>query len=206
MRTANANNLERTERRVVFILSAWATIVSLAGYYGRFTKIPLPSIALLVVIGIAVPLLAYYRHKNFRAYISSIQPKSLTILHLWRILAGFVFLHYGSQHLLPEQFVINAGYGDLAVGFLVPIILMLKDGIEKYVAFHLFGLLDFILAVGTGLTFTLLKVPLMETIATFPIVLIPLFGVPISGASSVMVIDSLLRGRDAVQDSLASNR
>ena len=96
---------------------------------------------------------------------------------------------------MPERFVINAGYGDLAVGFLVPIILLGKESIQKYIAFHLFGQLDFILAVGTGLTFTVLQVPLMENIATFPIVLIPLFGVPLTGASSIMAIDALLRQR-----------
>lgn len=102
-------------------------------------------------------------------------------------------MHYGSQQLLPEQFAINAGYGDLAIGFLVPIVLMLPQGTNKYIAFHIFSLLDFMLAVGTGLTFTILSVPLMENIATFPIVLIPFFGVPITGAGSVMAIDSLLK-------------
>ncbi|MGD1700115.1 hypothetical protein [Dapis sp. BLCC M229] len=92
---------------------------------------------------------------------------------MWRILAGFAFLHYGSQGLLPEQFVLNAGYGDLVVGFLVPLILLLPEHNNKYIAFHIFSLLDFVLAVGTGLIFTLLQIPLMENIATYPIVLIP---------------------------------
>jgi hypothetical protein len=87
----------------------------------------------------------------------------------------------------------NAGYGDLAVGLLVPILLIVGKGTRSYIAFHIFGLLDFILAVGTGLTFSLLEVPLMETIATFPLALIPLFGVPISGVSSVLAIDALVR-------------
>lgn len=195
MSTADVNNLENIERRVVFTLSAWAIVVFLAGYYDLFTKISLNSFALLVVIGIAVPVVVYYRNVNFRFYVSSINPKNLTILHLWRILAGFVFLHYGSQQLLPEQFVINAGYGDLAVGFMVPIVLMLKSNVRKYVVFHIFGLLDFVVAVGTGLTFNFLQVPLMENIATFPIVLIPLYGVCVTGAVSIMTLDVLLRRR-----------
>lgn len=98
---------------------------------------------------------------------------------------------------MPERFVINAGYGDLVVGFLAPIILLGKPSLRKYIAFRLFGQLDFILAVVTGLIFIVLQVPLMENIATFPIVLIPLFGVPLTGASSIMAIDVLLRQRVA---------
>ena len=193
MTNSNTAKLENIERRVVLPLTIWAVTVSILGYLGWFSQLPLPSIAFFVVSAIGVLLTIYYRNDTFRAYISSIHPKHLTIFHLWRILAGFFFLHYGSQQLLPEQFVINAGYGDLAVGFLVPIVLMLPESVVKYIAFHIFSLLDFVLAVGTGLTFTLLSVPLMDNLATFPIILIPFFGVPITGASSVMAINSLLR-------------
>ena len=193
MYTSNPAQLEIIEKRVVLTLTIWAITVSLLGYWGWFSQLPVPSIAFLVISAIGILLTIYYRSDTFRAYISSIHPKHLTIFHLWRILAGFAFLNYGSQQLLPEQFVINAGLGDLAVGFLVPIVLMLPESINKYIAFHIFSLLDFVLAVGTGLTFTVLSVPLMENIASFPIILIPFFGVPITGASSVMAIDSLLK-------------
>ncbi|WP_019507258.1 hypothetical protein [Pleurocapsa sp. PCC 7319] len=193
MHTSNSVKFESIERKLVLTLTIWAVTVSLLGYWGWFSQLPLPSIAFFVISAIGILLTIYYRHETFRAYISSIHPKHLTIFHLWRILAGFAFLYYGSQQLLPKQFVLNAGYGDLAVGILVPIVLMLPESTNKYIAFHIFSLLDFVLAVGTGLTFTLLSVPLIENIATFPIILIPFFGVPITGAGSVMAIDSLLR-------------
>lgn len=182
-------------KHVLVAISIWTATVLLAGKLGVFTHLPLPSISFLVVSAITAQLLLYYRNRDFQAFVVAINLMHLTVFHLWRIAAGFTFLYYGSQQLLPERFVLNAGYGDLAVGFLVPIILLLGDSTEKYIAFHLFSLLDFIVAVGTGLTFTLLSVPTMATIATFPIVLIPLVGVPITGASSVMAIDVLLKQR-----------
>lgn len=145
--------------------------------------------------GIMTPVLFYYFNGSFRSYIVFIGLKYLTLFNIWRIPAGLVFLYYGSHNLLPEQFVHNAAYGDLAVGVLVPIVLMLPGGIGKYLAFHIFGLLDFVVAVGTGLTLTLLQVPLMENIRTFPIVLIPLYGVCITGALHMMTLDILLRRR-----------
>ncbi len=111
-----------------------------------------------------------------------------------------MFLHYGSQNLLPERFASNAGYGDLAVGLLVPIVLMLRESTSKYLAFHIFGLLDFTVAVGTGLTFTLLQVPLIENLASFPIVLIPIYGVCVSGALSIMTLDILINKTKEFKD------
>ena len=58
---------------------------------------------------------------------------------------------------------------------------------------HRFGFVDFVIAVGTGLTFTLLLDPRMELIATLPFALIPLFGVGISGASHIVAFDMLRR-------------
>jgi len=56
-----------------------------------------------------------------------------------------------------------------------------------------FGFADFICAVGTGLTFTLIGDPLMATLTTLPMALIPLFGVGISGASHIVALNALRR-------------
>ena len=183
----------KLQQNVFLALAVWATTVAIASYLGLFSHIPASGIALLVILSLVTLVVLYYRSPALNHYINNLPPRQLIIFHLWRIVAGFAFLYYGSQNLLPERFVINVGYGDLAVGFLVPIVLLGKPSIGKYVAFHLFGQLDFILAVGTGLTFLVSQVPLMENIATFPIALIPLFGVPLTGAISVMAIDALVR-------------
>lgn len=187
------------ERWFVLALTIWALGVFAAGYFDVFRRIPLPSIALLVVAGMAALVTPYFMSESFRGFVGSISYKHLTLFNIWRIPAGAAFLYYGSQGWLPEQFVINAGYGDLAVGFLVPMVLMLPESRAKYLAFHIFGMLDFVLAVGTGLTFTLLQVPQMENIAGNPIALIPLFGVPVTGAFHIMTLTRLFRERSAVK-------
>ncbi len=186
---------QSTERTVFVSLAIWTIAITLGGIFGVFTQLPLPSIALLAVTSLTTLLFLYYRNPAVHQYVSTLNPRHLVVFHLWRIVAGFAFLYYGSQALLPERFVINAGYGDLAVGFLVPFILLGRQSDRKYIVFHLFSLLDFVVAVGTGLTFTILQVPLMENIATFPIVMIPLFGVPLTGASSIMAINTLIEAR-----------
>jgi hypothetical protein len=183
-----------TQRWFFLLLSLWGIAVLVAGYSGFFTKIDLNWIALLVVTGMTIPVVVYYSNADFHAYVRSLDLKHLTIFHIWRIPAGLWFLYCGSQNLLPERFVANAGYGDIAVGLLVPVVLLLRFR-GKYTMFHLFSILDFAIAVGTGLTFNLLQVPLMENIVTFPTVMIPLFGVCITGALSIMTLDRLLKGR-----------
>lgn len=204
MQTLKTSRHETTERRFVFALSAWAVAVFLGAYYSWFERIPLPAIALVVALGVTVPVIVYYRNKELRDYIDSIDPKHLTIFHLWRIGAAFAFFDYGQKQLLPERFVTNAGWGDLVVGLLVPIILMSPGGMRKYLLFHALSLSDFAIAVGTGLTFSLLEVTLMENITKFPIVLIPTYAVCVTGALSIMTMDSLWR-RWATQEAGEQN-
>jgi len=64
---------------------------------------------------------------------------------------------------------------------------------ERLRRIHVFGFADFICAVGTGLTFTLIGDPLMATLTTLPMALIPLFGVGISGASHIVALNALRR-------------
>ncbi len=194
-KTKDKNNL--TERWTILGILVWGLSVTAAAYLGFFKLIPRPTVAIFVVLGVAIPTAIYFFNEKFRDYIESLGLKKLTILHLWRIGAGAVFLFYGSQNLLPEMFIRNAGYGDIAVGLLVFVVLLLPESQTKYWVFHIFGMLDFIVAVGTGLTFTLLQVPLMDNLVELPIILIPLFGVGISGAAHIFAFDLLWKQRQA---------
>jgi hypothetical protein len=182
---------DRMTRQLIYVIGIWGLGVGIASYLGLFRLFPLPWFALCVAMGIIAPLLVYWSNSTFRAYIQELHLNRLTLFHLWRIPAALAFLYYGNQHLLPETFVRHAAWGDLMAGSLVFLVLALPKNYWKYWGFHLFGLADFVLAVGTGLTFSLLHIPMMETLRTFPIALIPLFGVGISGASHLMALDIL---------------
>jgi len=179
------------------LLALWGAAVLAAGRFGLLSRFPLLAIPPMVVCGVVLPVLAYYAYRPFRAFISTCDLRALTLFHVWRIPAALTFFAYGSHHLLPPRFVFNAGWGDLIVGLLAPIVQVLPASRRSYLTFHLFGLADFVVAVGTGLLFTLLRVPLMENITTFPVVLIPLYGVCVTGALSIMTLDRLVRGRRA---------
>ena len=193
MVSLSLNQRNQIAQRLIFTIGIWGIGVGVGSYVGLFSTFPLPWFALLVAIGIMAPVMFYYTHPTFRAYIQGLHLNYLTLFHLWRVPAALVFFYYGSQHLLPATFVQNAAWGDLLAGLFVVPLLLLPNHHWKYWAFHLFGMTDFVIAVGTGLTFSLLQIPAMDTIATYPVALIPLFGVPISGVSHLLALDLLAR-------------
>lgn len=193
MVSLSLNQRNQIAQRLISIISIWGLGVGVGSYFGLFSTFPLPWFALLVAIAITAPITIYYGNSTFQAYIQGLHLNYLTVFHLWRIPAALAWFYYGSQHLLPETFVQNAAWGDLVAGLLVVPVLMLPNHRWKYWVFHLFGMADFVVAVGTGLTFSLLQVPMMDTLTIYPVALIPLFGVGISGASHIMALDLLAR-------------
>ena len=190
-------------RRILGILALWAGTVAAATWAGLFELLPIQAVAPLAALGIIVPVVLYKTVPSLGAFLRSRSLDYFSTFHLWRIGAAALFFWYGFQGMLPETFVRHAAWGDLLAGLLViPLIAYAGKGLGKYVLFHTIGFLDFILAVGTGLYFTVIGDPAMSAIATLPLVLIPLFGVSVSGASHIIAFD-IMRGRNKGDDAYA---
>ena len=99
----------------------------------------------------------------------------------------------GATGGLPLLFALIAGVGDILAGLGAAMLLRGEATPRLLRRIHLFGFADFVSAVGTGLTFTLLGDPLMVTLTTLPMALIPLFGVGLSGASHIVALNALRR-------------
>jgi hypothetical protein len=181
-------------RKIALTGVIWAAAVVLAAGSGALARLWLPAIAGLVALGIILPTIWYFFAQGGRAWADSIGLRAITALHVWRIPAALMFFWYGLQGELPTLFWVLAGTGDLIAG-LWALAVTLRPGATRaaYVRMHRFGFADFVVAVGTGLTFTLLLDPRMAPIAALPLALIPLFGVGISGASHLIAFDMLRR-------------
>ena len=195
------------ERAVVATLTAWFLAVLGLGWLGVFGQMHHAAVGVIAVAELLGIVALYYLNPSFRAYVRSISFKHLTIFNVWRFPAGALFLYYGARGLLPPLFVQNAAWGDILAACLVPVVLMLPESRSKYLWFQVIGFADFILAVGTGLTLNVLDTPTMSNIAELPLCLIPLFGVPITGAVHIMMLDRLLlAGRRASRVHLPAGR
>ncbi|MCA7994810.1 hypothetical protein LGM63_29590 [Burkholderia cepacia] len=175
------------------VLIVWGLAVAAAAEAGVYRAIHPLGLACLIALGIVAPVAVYSMSRGFRTYIATIGLRTLTAFHIWRIAAALVFFWYGAHDLLPEAFVRNAGWGDLIAGLMAFGVTMLPKTRNRYLIFHLFGFADFVVAVGTGLTYFLLNDPRMSGIRTLPMALIPFYGVGISGASHIMAFDLLRR-------------
>lgn len=184
---------------VAATLTVWAMSVVVLSLNGFYASLKGPQLAGFIAAGIILPVIAYFTVHSFQSYVKSVGLGWITAFHIWRIPAALVFFWYGAQGQLPELFVRNAAWGDLAAGALALIVTLLPARRWRYWTVHLFGFADFITAVGTGLTLTLLKDPLMAGVSHLPVSLIPLFGVGISGATHIMAFHILLSSRNTAR-------
>jgi hypothetical protein len=184
------NEASMVGRWVLGVVTGWGLLALLAARAGLYERIAGPAFAAVVVIGVAAPLVVLALTPALRRWSRGLSMPSLTLLHVWRVPAALVFWAYGDT--LPAAFVRNAAWGDFVVGCLAPVVLLLPAWRGKWLAFHAIGAADFVLAVGTGLTLTLLGDPKMAMITTFPLALIPSFGVCLSGVAHVIAFDKLL--------------
>ena len=190
----NADNAKSgTERRILTGILIWGSTIAGLALLGFFSAIPRQLIALFAVLGIAIPSIVYFSSASLKGYFDRIGVRALTGFHAWRIGAGLLFVFYGNLGLLPETFVRNAGYGDIFVGVLAYLALLIPMNRAGYFLFHIIGLADFVLAVSTGLTLVLSGNPLMQNLAGLAVVLIPLFGVGVSGTAHLIAFDVLFR-------------
>lgn len=188
----------RTFRHVALLLTtiaaAWAAAVVAGARTGAFAALPMPWIAVIVAITIVVPTAWYFAWPPLQAFADALGHRPLMALHVWRIPAALLFFWFGLRGELPPLFWTLAGVGDFIAGSYAAWLLTRPASARRYRSFHAFGFADFVVAVGTGLTFTLLEDPRMGAIASLPLALIPLFGVGISGTTHLVAFDMLRRG------------
>lgn len=184
-----------TLQTLVLVAALWCLAVIVAAATGWLATIAPPLIAALVATGIILPTLWYARSPGLRALARHAGQRPILLFHIWRIPAALLFFAYGAAGALPPLFWILAGSGDLIAGSLAAWQARQPPSRRGYWRFHLFGFADFIVAVGTGLAYTLAADPRMAAIAQLPLALIPLFGVGISGASHLVAFDMLRSDR-----------
>jgi hypothetical protein len=164
---------------------ALAAVGAAAGVFERSVGSPPIRVALAAGVPVLVVGLALVFSGRFRDWARSLDLTLLVVVQGWRV-AGFVFLAYYAVGLLPGGFAWPAGIGDLVVGFAAPFVARRLDrGRGWFLAWTVFGVLDFVVAVTMGAVHdvgasgvladgTVLTAPM----AHLPLVLIPTAAVP----------------------------
>jgi hypothetical protein len=185
---------------------AWlaaALILSWAGFYeaGAFR---LPTLQYGLLIPIAAGVVLFRRWATLRNTIRSIPQSWLVGIQTYRAL-GLTFLILYAEKLLPGAFALPAGIGDVIVGVLAPLVAVasLRDarGSSKWLrAWNLLGLTDLVVAVSTGFLTSPSPLQLLAfdrpnlLVASFPMVMIPVFLVPLAVLLHLASLERLRSG------------
>ena len=184
---------ERTSavRSTALILIGWfaAAIVlaSLGVYRGAPERIP------TIQFGIVLPLigaLLMWRSSTVSRIIDAVPQEWMVAVQLYRAL-GVIFLVLYFSGNMPGLFAWPAGVGDIAVGLLAPFVALAfaRDPVANagtVQMWNLFGIADLIVAVSTGFLTSPSPLQLFafdnpnELPTVFPLVLVPVYLVPLS--------------------------
>ena len=198
-----------TLRTATVLLLLWFAAAVALSYAGAFRGTP--SSQPTIEFGIFVPLLIgvvwLWRSATAKRLLDAVPQSWLVGLQFYRVL-GAIFLLMYAQGRMPAAFALPAGAGDVAVGLLAPIVAVAyARGVAGrellVVGWNLLGLLDLASAITTG--FLTSPSPLQvlsldapnQLISEYPLVLVPVFGVPLAVLLHVASLVKL--GPDAVR-------
>lgn len=182
----------RTFRASAVILLGWLAVSVTLGALGvdHVNSTQVPTIQYGILLPIVVGALLIWRSETAKSIIAAVPQPWLVGVQLYRAL-GVIFLILYATGKLPSLFAWPAGIGDIAVGLVAPIVGLAyarapRDTAGLVAAWNVFGILDLMIAVGTGfLTAPSLLVPFesqptSELMTVLPMVMIPVYLVPLS--------------------------
>lgn len=179
--------------RNVGLVVLWFAIAYLAAAAGFFTTDgtePPWRLGLAVGLPVVITAVGLWRSPRFRDWAASLDLRLMIQLQSWR-LAGFVFISFSANGLLPASFAIPASLGDAAIAVTAPFMANYvarrgRAAMPLFLAWTVFGFLDLVVAVTLGVLnsagpFGILSDQVLTTalVTELPVVLIPIFGVPL---------------------------
>ncbi len=168
------------------LIAAWfifALSASALHLFKTDPDVPPLALGLAVLIPLVVFLLWFATSVGFRQFALSLNPRTLTFVHSWRI-AGFTFLALYAAGLLPGAFALPAGWGDIAIGATAPLAALKLANFSRrrgFIFWQTLGIVDLVTAVVLGTTARWISPsePSTAIMSALPMSLIPTFAVPL---------------------------
>jgi hypothetical protein len=164
-----------------------------------------PLIPLFAGLSMVAVLIALWRSSSLRRALAAVPTPTLHALQVWRVV-GILFVILFGLGQLPAHFALPAGWGDIFVGVTAPLIALalargMRGAAPLAIAWNVFGLLDLVVAVGMGTGFLapLLepelgpRVPPAAAMGVYPMILVPVFAVPLSMLLHVIALPRVVR-------------
>ena len=174
------------------VLSVWLVIASLAAATGSLARSPVPPPGIALLLTGAV-LLVLWSSRAAREPVRRLGARPLVAFHLTRLVAGVYFLALYRQGLLPREFAVVAGWGDILVGIGAIVVLWVCVPIrtnrqrQGLLLWNTLGLIDILLVLANGMRLFMRDAGLGGTFTGLPLALLPTFVVPIVITSHLLL-------------------
>ncbi|MEM6785597.1 MAG: hypothetical protein AAF624_17895 [Bacteroidota bacterium] len=185
-------------RPLLVVVVLWFVVTLGVVLSGVLANVPAPAPALAVLLAGGV-LLAYAALPGFRTRLNAIPLGLLVGWHLLRIVAGGNFLRLHAQGVLPADFALPAGIGDVAVGIGALLMLVIALPVRKpwqrttLLVWNVLGLVDILAVLGNGARYAVSQPDLVVPFTKLPLAMLPLFVVPLVIVAHVLVFVRLRR-------------
>jgi hypothetical protein len=200
------------------VLIGWFGAAIALGWLGVYRGVAdrMPTIQYGILVPILIGGVLIFRSSTVARVLDAVPQHWLIGVQFYRAL-GIIFLILYGAGKLPGLFAWPAGLGDVLVGVLAPVVAIAyargpRENRDLVSAWNIFGIVDLIVAVATGITtspspFQLFAFDLPnELISAFPLVLVPTYLVPVSvllHLASLAKLQRTVQRADAQRHNLA---
>lgn len=177
---------------VALLLGLWFFIALAVSASGFLYGVPAPILGAINGLLITLSLLTIYFVQPIHRRVMNLDLRWLIQYHVVRFV-GIAFLVFHAKGIIPPEFAVVAGWGDIAVavtailvaGFALPISTPARWRIV--LLWNLFGLVDILYVLKTGVGLGIQNPEQMIWITTFPFSLLPTFIVPLIIVTHILV-------------------
>ena len=182
-------------------LASWLFVAVLVGYSGvlRTTRLPMPALGMAITFTLLVALAL---RRDYRERALAVGVRALIALHLTRFV-GFYFLKLYNDGVLPRDFAVPAGWGDIVVAVLAVIILVAfrpqtRAGRSAIFVWNIIGLADILMVLAAGARLFGRDALMQAAFTGLPLSLLPTFLVPLIIVTHVLIFVWWARQRHAM--------
>jgi len=203
--SAPASAAPSLPRGPIVALTVWALAALALSFAGIISAEHPARVPLSILAGTAAVLLAWWRLPSVHAFFARLGPRGYLAPHVLRVIVGAGFLVEYSRGMLPAEFALRAGVGDIIAGMLAGLALFIPErAVWRRKALWLVnvvGLVDILIVLVTAQRILLFGDPAsFKSFNQAPWPMIPFFLVPLVISTHILLFWRLARMAPRAQE------
>jgi hypothetical protein len=174
------------------LLGGWLVSAAALGRMGALLRSPVPPpIIALALAAVALAVASWSR--GLRGAVSLLDTNTLVAVHVVRLVVGVYFLILWRAGVLPGEFAMFAGWGDIVVGAAAALLVAWSMARSAPISrrallvWNTAGLVDILAVLLNGMRIFTRDPGLLTAFGGLPLALLPLFVVPIVIATHMLL-------------------